>query len=176
MSHKESIMSFPANAEVTCACVKENRHLTDLGSHEHMVWTGSVMSLITILECIVIQDCQIDTARQKLLEQNCFFGFFSAFSNFCLLACRTDQVDANKCYIMAQKCSCLDSDILWQKTLFRIPGIGLKLAYIGGLFRVIHSIIKKRVMSFAFEKTPSISLSCMLVPVLYWESKIMGYW
>ena len=48
-----------------------------------------------------------------------------------------------------------------------IPGIELNLACNGGLLRVIHCIIKKGVMSFAFEKTPSISLSCMLVPVLY---------
>lgn len=30
-------------------------------------------------------------------------------------------------------------------------------------------IIKKRLMSFAFENTPRISLTCMLVPVLYRE-------
>jgi len=31
------------------------------------------------------------------------------------------------------------------------------------------NIIKKRKMSFAFEETPRISLSCKLVPVQYWE-------
>ena len=31
------------------------------------------------------------------------------------------------------------------------------------------NIIKKRLMSFAFEKVPRISLSCMLVPVQYRE-------
>ena len=55
-----------------------------------------------------------------------------------------------------------------------ISGIGLELACNGGLLGEgeggIH-IIKKRYMLFAFEKTPCVSLSCVLVPVLYQEYK-----
>ena len=72
------------------------------------------MSLITILECIVIQRLSDRHSQTKIIGTKLLLWLFSAFSNFCLLSCRTDQVDANKCYtcIMAQKCSCLDSDIL----------------------------------------------------------------
>ena len=34
---------------------------------------------------------------------------------------------------------------------------------------MLGNIIKKRLMSFTFEKTPRISLSCKLVPVQYRE-------
>ena len=37
------------------------------------------------------------------------------------------------------------------------------------------NIIKKRLMSFAFRKTPRISLSCKLVPVLYQEYESVAF-
>ena len=49
-------------------------------------------------------------------------------------------------------------------------GIGLELALNRDLISR-KNIIKKRSTSLAFEKTPSISLSCMLVPVHYREYK-----
>jgi hypothetical protein len=48
-----------------------------------------------------------------------------------------------------------------------ILGIGLEQAFYGGSCRGIS--LKKRLISFAFEKTLRISLSCKLVPAQYRE-------